>query len=293
METEEEANDEAQFEQSVLIVCACLVEKTAVKDPRYLHDALGFRFIHLSAKEYFMGLESRRNSPITFPQLEVQLIMTRACIQYLISCIPAQTLSGISGENISDSRLDRKYPLCNYAAIHWIDHLHNAIFSLWKHNGSHGTSLKTQYNDLMVVFSSFISNARSITTWIEAHNVFGQKISIENLRRCSEFAAQNVDMLPEPPKQDVFVDASKLAKDLERLYEAWGHQLAKSPSCVWMECGAFTPSPFIFNSEAMAVHRLDPKYSKTSKLSFKPLRKVSETSSTGLHMGVLSVWTSR
>lgn len=287
IETEEDANEEVVFEESVIMSCACLVKKDTT------HSTPLFRFMHVSAKEYLINkCTEDTNSSAFLSKANMHATIARGSIQYLLDCISPQPLSGISGEDITESRLIERYPLSKYAVLNWIYHLRQLMSGDGYSGRSNGLQGK-KCTELVSTLSRFLSAPKNITTWVEAHHVFRTTIDFDGLKEWSHFAAKRFEDSLKLSYSETQSKASRLADHLQNLTRIWGSRLMETPSCVWMEVAAFNPSQFIADNGLMRVHKFCPSTEELSNVSTVPLTTTSAISLNGTYIGVLTIWPSR
>ncbi|KAF2687993.1 hypothetical protein K458DRAFT_467542 [Lentithecium fluviatile CBS 122367] len=285
-ETEEEANDEDSFEKSLVVSCACLVKKDVAHHPPI------FRFVHNSAKEFIVHPGMNDEESIPASRARSHAILCRASLQYLLDCIPAHPLGSATVEENVPSALINAYPLCEYSTLHWIFHLERSMYY-----GGLGNDIESigqrKARELVAAISRFISTPKSITTWLEVHHVFLAPVDTERLLVSADIAPKALSRSLSASDEIAIEGLLKLGKYLQTLSRDWGTQLMKTPSIVWMECGAFNPSDFIVKNEAMDVHHFLPVAPVPSGLSTVPLKVISVISLGGSHIGTLGIWPSR
>jgi hypothetical protein len=289
-ETEEEANDEEQFEQSVIVSCACLVRKDLSQKPPV------FRFVHVSVKDFLLRITADHDRSVSLPKAMAHAIMARGCIQYMLTCIPPHPLGGTIGGDVSKSSLVDKYPLSDYTALHWIHHLEQSLNCAIMELDSLKNPRSVQHQkfmELFVTLRKFLSAPGQITVWVEAHYVFSSVIEIESMSRCSQVAQGSLMNLPGLCHEDIWEQLSLLAEYLQSLSVDWSAQLIRDSSCIWMECAAFDPNPFIAQTDMIKIHDFSLDNQESSALSTVAQKTISATSPDGVHLAVLSIWPSR
>lgn len=289
-----ESDNNPEFERSVIETCAGLVESIALDDPRYHSKVLCFRFIHLSVKEYF---SSDAMQGLAVDEVESHYDIARRCLQYLTFCLPAQHLGGTLGDNIKASDLDTSFPLSNYASCYWIHHLCTSSVSSSSSEINSDVSILIR-NQLSKALHQLLSQKFVVMAWIEAYFTFEKQNNIKSsLELLQSWTTQSIGTLgmmsPETDKSDLHLDFSDFAAYLVRLNDEWGSKLGQSPSCIWEETTAFTPSRFVAQSSATEVTSLFADKPIGMDVSTRYLRKVSEVSSDGLYVSLLSIWPSR
>lgn len=293
------------FQRTVIITCAGLVEPSNVNDPRLNTTVPGFRFIHLTVLEFLFPRENplhlgkvkegtvTNSLPIT--STSAHLDIARGCLQYLIHFVPAQPLGGTLGQNSSDEYLNQQFPLCNYAALHWSHHLEAIASESTQGAATLHPATQHKFRILLTLLARFLLHKLVLTAWLEACYVFKTKPNWGALGTLSRWLESSTQLVldPTPEVQRIVEDLSELEKYLEQLDKYWGTKLLASPSILWEEATAFTPSRLLVKTNAINVTSLVNKGPTGSEVSSQCLRKISEVSPDGLFVGVLSVWPSR
>ncbi|KAK7190286.1 hypothetical protein PSPO01_04007 [Paraphaeosphaeria sporulosa] len=303
-DTEEEANDEDHFESSVIVSCACLVTKDTSRKPAL------FRFMHTSVRDFLARAKTNVPREIAFSAAESHARIARVCIQYLHTVMLSYPLS-TGREDNQKSSLTNRYPLSEYVSVHWIHHLQMALklpCSPDRLDPLHNQKL----TELATTVLAFLSAPTQISIWLEAVYLFGHAThagaspkrqielcispQIKSLAVCANTAQRSFEKTPELSPKDVWDQLPQLAEFWFELNREWGEQLIQYPSCIWTECPAFNPNPWLHPTNEMKVHSLttdkdDPLLSPN--LSTTSLKTVSKTSSDGVHIAVLGIWPSR
>lgn len=182
------------FEETVLWACAGLVDK--FQDSLLLPQASGqrqphgggFRFIHLSAKEYFStdpgidpwsrgrsgpGSAAIRRGLVPNPAV-AHIELATMCLRYLIYYAPAQPISGDVTRATDPHVFRQGFPFASYAAPFWIRHLGEFLSAqsasserLEPDRGRHHHGAHLQ--PIADLLSSFLAKPLTIMSWIEAH----------------------------------------------------------------------------------------------------------------------------
>ncbi|KAL9121120.1 MAG: hypothetical protein Q9187_002326 [Circinaria calcarea] len=308
--TVNEANDDNEreygdFEHAVVMSCAGLVESTRSDSTR---SQGYFRYIHLSVQEYFSSYfcstrhqqcqELSNLGSLVSARGEAHMEMARSCLFYLTYRTPAQPLSGKLGTKSSPHLLDQNFPFLRYASLHWIYHLHEISIILKDLDSSEAKLYETTLQNVDNLLSSFISKRFVVMAWIEARYTFtygGHGTSIDNtgLREwsvCSESKPVGRD---EYDNQKLSQDVMDFYRDLLRIHDEWGVTLYTHPDEIWGSIAAFTPSRFLAPNSSTTVSSLVPKPLEGTTYSSSPLCTISQGSSSGAELAVLSVWPSR
>jgi hypothetical protein len=294
------------FELTLVITCAGLIEQANIYDSRYKSRVPYFRFIHLSAREYSTSsaLSRRRENkgsgsrvnPLLITKIGAHLDIARGCLQYLTYCVPAQPLGGKLGQNAAFLELDQALPLCNYAVLHWVDHLKEIISECPAVTSSGLDPSPCQsYRALFTVLAQFLSQKFVLMAWIEANYVFNNVPSLEQLEDLSGWIVRAKQLLLDidPEMQDIQKDLPELRQYLKQLHSYWGSKLMKSPAIMWEEVTAFTPNRLLPITSAIHVSTAFIDNPTGDEVSSQYLCKVSEVSSDGSLMAILSIWPSR
>ena len=93
--------------------------------------------------------------------------------------------------------------------------------------------------------------------------------------------------------REIFENCLKLGQDLENLGVEWGEQFLANPALLWEEPTGFTPSTLLPKTSATNVFSLHAEKPHEDSISEHYLCKISETSSDGQFIGVLSIWPCR
>ncbi|ORY05553.1 hypothetical protein BCR34DRAFT_604476 [Clohesyomyces aquaticus] len=287
--------DFPNFNRAVIEACASLVECSMVEDPRYDEPVPSFRFIHLSAQEYFTGTNENADGRISIAESHLEI--ARGCLQYLTFCIPAQPLSGETGRDAILKDLEEAFPLYRYALTYWLDHLLElALKPLHAGISSAITgSNESAWQILHRVFSDFMSQRRVQMAWIEASYLFQEGVNFEALGKWARWAISTENPMRKiaEPYQQTYHDALEHSEYLEELHSVWGRQLKKSPVCIWEEVTAFTPSRLLPQTDTTRVDTLMAGSPTSQNVSSRHLCKISEVDASGTLVGVLSIWPSR
>lgn len=281
-------DDLEEFSRAVVIGCCGLVEGVyegsgSVEVWQLTH----FRFIHLSAKEFFQRASSSRTSGVV-TRLESHILIAQKCLQYLTYSAPAGPLSGNTGQDVSQADLDKGFPLCSYAAKYWIDHI-------CRTQGDVDEGFpKEPYSHLLSSLEQFLSQKLVLMAWIEACYVIVHPPTRGKLEDWCVWAAQ-LQYAGFSEEVDIGVlcqDIQDLMVYLEKLSRDWGKTLSSTQACLWEEVIAFSPCRLLVHTNAIHVHYFE-SYGPTKRSSSKCLCKISQTTPLGHLMAVLSIWPSK
>ncbi|KAH6714527.1 hypothetical protein BKA61DRAFT_673850 [Leptodontidium sp. MPI-SDFR-AT-0119] len=293
--SQDDEEDLEEFTKMVVMTCAGLVETERLHSPVHGQISTFFRFIHLSASEYFSSQECRFKSAISTTAWDAHIEITCSCLYFLTFALPAQPLGERLGKNATKDGLSRAFPFCNYAALHWTGHLEATRFDLSRTVGNSALSTKDQFDRLLHSLSGLLSKSFNLMSWIEANYVYGKAPPCEQLKQWSRWA-KSLKELDTPQDLDMpslCDDVAELVRYLPEIHEYWGSKLVKTPGCLWEEVTAFTPCRLLPQTASATVHSLITEDPNSDYMSTQYLCKVSESSSNGRILGVLSIWPSR
>jgi hypothetical protein len=263
-------------------------------DSRYSEHVPCYRFIHLSAKEYFSLPFSVTRNPLVETGTISPFQIARDCLRYLTFTLPAQPLGGQIGHNVDADMLDHTFPLCNYSTLFWIHHLQGSEFHLqgaYKEERSEASY--AAWSELLAALNQFLAQKNALMAWIEASYVFKTPPQSRALQGWSDWAKQrmNSNVPREEEMRKIYADSLCLASQLERIQVEWGAQLMKSPCIIWEEVTDFTSSRLL-KANNVQVDSLSVDTLTSAKTSSQYLSKISEATPDGRHVGVLSIWPS-
>jgi hypothetical protein len=209
--------------------------------------------------------------------------------------MPVQSLSERLSLYTISTKLNKDFPLSNYAASYWIDHLHKGLAEserLYKTSSSIPT---LDLDSMMTALFLFLSQDLVLLSWIETSYIFYKVPAFESLKKCSDLIRLAIPKVRnlEQDISGLYEDLRDLSHYLEELDSAWSSQLFKSPGTIWEEVRAFTPCRLVGQSSSTKVNTLFMDNPTRQGLSTTHLCKISITSSDQSLVGVLSIWPSR
>jgi hypothetical protein len=281
------------FERAVVEACASLVESVMVVDSRSSKAVVSFRFIHLSAQDFFTTTNITTDYSISVA--DSHLDIARGCLQYLTFYVPAQPLSGKVGQDATTQDLEQAFPLQNYALSYWLHHI--LTFALHPHDSelSRAGARPSVFQSFQHTFTEFMTQKGVQMAWIEASYTLEGTMKFRDLTKWANWAlsGDNPHADSVQRSQQIYHDVLEYAQYLEVLQNEWGSQLRKSPSCIWEEVTAFTPSRMLAQTETTRVDVLIGENPEEQHISSKHLCKISEVDTEGSFVGILSIWPSR
>jgi hypothetical protein len=302
----------SHFNEAVLLACGGLIEPYKTRDP-YSHwnlqvdltihseHAQGYRFVHLSVREFLMTAAAAKPKAASNESPEVQGLvplradanveMCRSCVRYLSTSMPHRPLSGRLGERTSETAIQRSFPFLMYAASFWIRHL----LEMKNASSYSDTRQQTRYIEsssrLCSDLCRLTTNNLALMAWVEA--VYMPYDGRPDFVALLEWARWASSTLLGKTHQTLVADLEDLAAALNSLDTHWSLKLSENSSIIWSEVPAWTPSRFWAKSTEFDIHSLAPQSQRTPGLSSKYLCMTSETSTNASHVAVLSIWSSR
>jgi hypothetical protein len=289
-------DDEDQFQDFapvVVSVCGGLVEFTPLQR---------FQFTHLTVKEYF------RNRPWTRISLAAPLVpggvaaaveITLRCMRYLLNRAPTQTPAKFSQPWGSDLIIKYGESFEAYVVAYWGQHL-----SYTKPDQLclviQETTETQNFVKLLDSISHFLETPLAVGFWIEGlyksqHFIANILSYIENWARCVVYSDPKNTYLKK--LQTVAKQLLDLTREIRTLDNEWSSKLLITPSLIWDDVLVFHKGGILSKiaeaSETCAVATLAPEAPKgEARNSVQCLCTTSSTSSDGMAVGVLSVYSS-
>lgn len=289
-----DVSDIVEFEEMVVMTCAGLVETERLYSPIHGRMSTFFRFIHLSASEYFSSNTNHFNSVFATTSWDAHVEIACTCLTFLTTQLPAQPLGGTIGAHVSKESLNDTFPFCNYAVVFWSLHLEATKCDI-THDAHNTEPAIGALHRLLLRLSTFVSHGLLLMSWMEARYIYGVPPSFARLKQWASWA-NGLTKLYFPDDNNVLRlhnDILDLSRYLPELDEYWGPKLIAAPECIWEEVTTFTPCRLLPQSSTTKVHSLVAEELSNDYLSTQALCKVSESTSDGLLVAVLSIWPSR
>lgn len=268
------------YEDAVILCCGGLVE---------LHKK-SYRFIHLSVEDF---LQSPSSVVIEFAKSPEQssFDMAVACLKYLGIQIPGGPLSGRMDQAASRKYLRQSVPFLPYAAKYWPSHAYETMTC-----DSFGGDIigPDKLVEILSFIDGFLKSKLGVMTWIEAVYLFSSVgYCFGQLKSWAEFGSKEKFRRENPELFRTASETLELYRDLRLLESAWHTALMSKPHEIWGDVTAFTKSRFLQSTKAVEVNSLAPVSPWKDALSGLPLCTISQTSSNGAKLAVLSVWPSK
>jgi hypothetical protein len=293
----DDAHKFANFDSAVTMACANLIEVYPQA------SGVSFRFIHLSAREFFirncrcLGEDKLKISSFISKILPVkpvaEIYFTSTCLKYLTFHCSAQPLSGKLTEGVSQERLKQDFPLADYASLNWISHLKGTAVERSTLAKDAAASFEENLPPMAKLLSVFIHNQLVVTAWLEIFytSSCGQHPPGRSLQEWSDWAGQDFQHLPYIA--NVCRDLRDFGGDLVVIIKDWGERLPKSPELVWNEMNSFTKSSFFVRPSTTVVEDLTAKNPGLVESSIMPLCAISRSTPESSVVIDLSIWPSK
>ncbi|KAF4637865.1 hypothetical protein G7Y89_g220 [Cudoniella acicularis] len=294
------------FDSAVVLSCGSLVE-AEIQPSTKQNFRTFYQFIHLSAKEYLSNVSDSIPTPRGKLSSFYCVSMQRAsleicfiCLGYLMYHTPAQPLSGQLDVSICTESLEDTFPFLRYASTRWVEHLLDCSFlESYDHSRSqHGSFMITQEQVLQAV-SRFLGLNLSLMAWVESQYTFGSASRTFHDQR--NWAMRMLDLPSEHvhPTQhykrlrDVANEMLAFTHDLLKINADWKRTLNADPHKIWGDVTAFTSSRFLRSTSAVSVKSLAPELPPDDLVSGSCLCTISQNSSGGTELGILTIFPSK
>lgn len=280
------------FASVVVSVCAGLVEFMPQR---------GFRFIHLTVMEYFASVPWSRiglTSTLFPDQARAAAEITTRCLRHLIDHAPAQNPAK-SSRNLGLFDAKDLGSFESYAVINWTEHLSHTILGQLSLTDrcSADTVLALGLQDSM---SQFLGNPLAVGFWIEGLYWRMQEPVPRIILHLKCWSDQFLSLDPRNPTtsklRQLEPQLQDLAVDISDIDAEWSSKLLTDPTLIWDDILIFHGHGILsklrdLSSSAMVTLASDaPK--REDGTSLQCLCTISVTSSDGMLMGVLAVYSS-
>ena len=185
--TDIECDDLPHFSKTIVMICSGLIEVGNIKQSAYVVGESCLQFIHLTAREYFSRFEVSDNddtceNPPTGVGLEARshLEIAQSCLKYLTYHMPAQRLSERLSLYSIPANLNKDFPLSNYAASCWIDHLHKGLAESERLYKTSSSIPMVDLDAMMTALFRFLSQDLVLVSWIETSYIFHKVPAFES-----------------------------------------------------------------------------------------------------------------
>ncbi|TVY75989.1 hypothetical protein LSUE1_G005943 [Lachnellula suecica] len=224
-QTIDTAIDDSEYESSIVLSCAGLVEKS--------NDT--YRFIHLSVSE-FLCSGNPKAIEFVHGRAESHLEISLACLRYITKKVPQQPLPRLSGSAASTENVFGLFEFRPYASSYWPIHAYKAT-----EHAKVDQSLRFNHlEQLLTLVDGLLDAKLQIMTWIEAlYHLKSAGPCFHDLKRWGKVLSR--DILGTMP--DLCVIAARyldICRDLTQLHATWHETLKRNPGEIWGDITAFT-----------------------------------------------------
>lgn len=293
--------DREEFEHSVIMACESLVELYDASSDK-LMPFRRIRFIHHSTLEFFKAQgrtdlsrqsnDSHGAGHIFTHEILAEAELASVSISYLLTRLPSGPLSGNMFEDVSPNLLEKDYPFLRYASQYWPQHLVDMIEGLYHSNDLPGGG-KKRFDQATALLSQLLFDKMKLMVWLEAlyrllPTDWHQSTYDAILRWRATLSVQGGEY------SQVISDLFEFLQDLSELHRSWSDALHAKPCEIWQDVTAFTQSRFLVRTSAVEVQKIGLEGPKEStRLSSRPLCKISQPETDGKLMAALTIWPSK
>ncbi|KAF4454870.1 hypothetical protein FALBO_15747 [Fusarium albosuccineum] len=298
------------FENSIIMACGGLIERTALHDPPSVFvSEPSLRLIHLSVSETLTSFHSipsllgwgEAELPIVADQAIGGLDCATVCLKQLLYHMPRQPLSGALGTSIDGTTLYNFFCFSDYAAVSWLLHLEDfiraasAAISLFQ--GTWSPRFQQALYDFYSSFATFLQTPAAITAWFEAFYTYPYQHLLAHpllspLDGLALWAKQAVSLDVRVPFDSKFVtDVESFRAEVHNAVSLWGISLRARPCTVWDEMTGFMDSNrFFWSSNSTRLTYQQPMAPMQLMPSQEPAALMSKTSGSGELKATLCIW---
>lgn len=308
--TPEDLEHLQEFEDSIIMVCGGLIERTTIHAPLpVFQDEPSLRLIHLSVSEVLISFHtipsligwSEADLPLLADQAIGSLDCATTCLKQLLYHTPRQPLSGGLGTSIDGLSLYKFFCFCDYAAVSWLLHLEDfiraasATISLFQ--GTWSFAFQQALHNFWSQFNTFLNTPATISVWLEAFYTYPYQDSLAHpllspLDGLATWAKQAISLGIRVPFDSKFATNIELFR--EEVYKAvsvWGMSLRAMPCTVWDEMTGFMDSNhFFWSSHSTRLTYQQPTAPLLPTPTQEPAALMSRTSGSGELKATLCIW---
>ncbi|KAJ0161901.1 hypothetical protein CTA2_5419 [Colletotrichum tanaceti] len=302
------------FMSTVVAVCGGLLETHEVHESWDRDEStVKFQFVHLSVRTFFSEIQERQEdyyrSLVPTKKAANEEILRR-CLREIRANTPTEVPSRAAGawSGVFGFSLQRHASFAAYSVKNWTAHLQEIMYlGLAQGTSSSSSSSPILNDDTLRDLAGLLGNPLGIGAWIEA--LYWVQADSSSFLSPLRYSAQtlggrregDVMMNSSPELREVAGALLALVAELEAVEREWHQKLLRSPSLLWDDVLTF-PSGGILSAlrdpnSRLSVTFLEPKPSTDDDLETQPaatcLSTISETSTDGSLIGVLSIWPPR
>lgn len=279
----EESSMIVGFEESLPILCSCLVEVQKDKS---------VQFVHSSFRDFLTAQSARDGALFAVDKGRANISLSVICLSYIMHDLPSSSISPKTAHCYAEAA--PCFPLVGYS-IHWPEHASKGL-----EKSGLGVCGDPNTEDIHEMFYNmlmkFLNRPLSVTVWIESSWIFHAKPSLTNL------VATCIDERPLEKSQireaNIAITLlSEFAGQLEQLNAQWSHLLKTDPKAIWgSSITAFSKSSFWYQTKDTNVSSILPLEAAGAYKSgdcHRPILLKSQVSSNGERIGLAMIVPSR
>ncbi|KAF4955986.1 hypothetical protein FGADI_4159 [Fusarium gaditjirri] len=289
--TPEDLEHLQEFEDSIIMACGGLIERTTIHDPQpVFQDEPSLRLIHLSVSETLTSFHSipsligwgEADLPLLADQATGSLDCATTCLKQLLYHTPRQPLSG-------------------GLAISWLLHLQDfiraasATISLFQ--GTWSFAFQQALHNFWSQFNTFLNTPATISVWLEAFYTYPYQDSLAHpllspLDGLAIWAKQAISLGFRVPFDSKFATCIELFRnEVHNAVSIWGMTLHAMPCTVWDEMTGFMDNNrFFWSSHSTRLTYQQPTAPLQPIRTQEPAALMSRTSGSGELKATLCIW---
>ncbi|KAK8062967.1 hypothetical protein PG997_015064 [Apiospora hydei] len=289
----------AEFEESVLITCAGLIER--YPGP-IAHNSL--RLVHISIKETLDSLVVNRvwidqylsrGLHYIISDIAGAFIDTARCCLLELTKKKAQQTADDEVKSITESANHMANRFVVHAASNMLNYLEEAALSMRSVDNLNvhvRSAIREALTHLLPILSDFVNKPAHLSRWLFE---FYKSRPVGHPQRTAMSAFAHwirrhwyKDMVVDEPLLQVL---ATFDKELARIVADWGGSLQQRPDIIWDEMASFSNSRLFYNPGSTLVSYQGASAPTALGIWSRPLTTISKTTTSGDMKGVLSIWT--
>ncbi|KAK7959115.1 uncharacterized protein PG986_003969 [Apiospora aurea] len=290
----------AEFEESILITCAGLVERCPGSiAPNSL------RLVHISIKETLDSLVANRVWIDQYLNRGLHCIISdiagafldaaRCCLLELTRKKEQQTAYEDVNSISDPASQDMANRFVVHAASNMLIYLEDAALGMKSVENLHvhvRSAIREALTHLLPILSDFVNKPLLLSRWL--FDLYESRP--RGHPRCTAMSAF-AHWIRRHWSRDMVVDKTFLQvlvtfdRELARIVADWGDSLQQRPDIIWDEMASFSNSQLFYNPGSTLISYQDVSAPDALGVWSKPLTTVSKTNTSGDMKGVLSIWT--
>ena len=282
-EVTEQSNMIVGFEESLPILCSCLVEVQKDKT---------VQFVHSSFRDFLTAHSKRGNAFFAVDERRANIALSAICLSYIMHDLPSSSISPKPEDCDAGTLPD--FPLVGYST-NWPEHASKGL----EKSGldACGDSNTEDIHELFYnMLMKFLNRPLSVTVWIESSWLLHKKPSLTDLvATCTD--ERPLEKAQIQPANIAITLLSEFAVQLDQLNAQWSHLLKMDPKAIWgSSITAFSKSSFWYQTKDTQVSTILPSEAAGAYKNgdcHRPILLKSQVSSNGERIGVAMIVPSR